>query len=143
MEVWGLLYLLFHLPIFLTIFFSTTRHSVFATAALVFLHGRQRILKATITAQNYQFPLQLTLWEERGQGRGRRAEKGMRDSNLGMKRANSVRSFSSSSSSPPCSPLQGVVMGLGWGGRELHLLRMNLTPPLNIQHRPPILITSK
>lgn len=64
----------------LTIFFSlfspvTTHYTVFGTAALIFLCGRRRILKATITAQNYQFPLQLTLWEERGQrsgGRGKR-----------------------------------------------------------------------
>lgn len=59
--------------LFLSLSFSlTTRHPVFGTAALIFLRGRQRILKATITAQNYQFPLQLTLWEERGRGRGRR-----------------------------------------------------------------------
>lgn len=67
--------------IFLSLFLSYNT-SFFRTAALIFLCGRQRILKATITAQNYQFPLQLTLWEERGtRERKERAKMGMRDSN--------------------------------------------------------------
>lgn len=80
--MWGLFYLLFHLPLSLYLSLSlslTTRHSVFGTAALIFLRGRQRILKATITAQNYQFPLLLTLWEERGRGRGRRERRRRRE----------------------------------------------------------------
>lgn len=84
----GLFYFLFHLPLSPYFSFSTsltTRHSVFGTAALIFLRGRQRILKATITAQNYQFPLPLTLWEEGTRERNERAEKGMRDSNLGWR----------------------------------------------------------
>lgn len=65
-------------------FFLATRHPVSGTAALIFLRGRRRILKATITAQNYQFPLPLTLWEERGRGESSEgAARGMRDSNLG------------------------------------------------------------
>ena len=103
--------------------------SVSGTAALIFLHGRRRILKATITAQNYQFPLLLTLWEERGRGR---AQEGMRDSNLGWREATSARSHR-----PP--RVQSCVRaGGGW-----HLLAMNLTLPLEviqvtIQQGPPL-----
>lgn len=81
-EVWVFVFFFFFfLPsASLTIFFSlfspvTTHYTVFGTAALIFLCGRRRILKATITAQNYQFPLQLTLWEERGQRSGRRGKR--------------------------------------------------------------------
>lgn len=86
----------------------TTRHLVFSTAALIFLRGRQTILKATITAQNYQFPLQLTLWEERGRGRGR-----------GERRMGSEIQIWDEESHlgplllPPTSSPQGAVMCLG------------------------------
>lgn len=84
----GFFYFLLHLPV--SPYFSlstslTTRHPVFGTAALIFLRGRQRILKATITAENYQFPFPLTLWEERGQGRGHETRKGDERFKFGMK----------------------------------------------------------
>lgn len=100
------------------------RYFVFTSGAPSPLRGRRRILKATITAQNYQFPRQLTLWEDKERGRERgEQKKGMKNSNLGWRRPPSL-----------CTPpLQGAVMCLGWEGRELQPLRMNLTLPSEVK----------
>lgn len=84
----GLFFSPFHLPV--SPYFSlstslTARHPVVGTAALIFLHGRQRNLKATITAENYQFPFPLTLWEERRQGRGHETRKRDKRFKFGMR----------------------------------------------------------
>lgn len=125
-------------PIFRFLSFShTTHHSVFGTAALILLRERWRILKATITAQNSQFLLQLTLWEARGRGRERRERRKGWEIQIWAEEGH----LRPPVILPPHPHPQGKVMCLGWRGRVLHLLRVNLTPTLEvkqvtIQHSP-------
>lgn len=123
--------------------FLLQRIAVSATAALVSLCGRQRILKATITAQNYQFPLQLTLWEERGtrKRKGSKRRKGLRNNvKFVMKKIQPRSLFTLPPEYCHVFQLRGerITVPLGWTWP--HHQRSN---KLQYSAGPPFLITCK